>query len=150
MVISEDNKLNVIKDLYVHWNKNYWYSVYIFLIIQGLIILALTEVLKATGNVNNENRILSLFVLLGIIFSILWCLVLNRKFSYIYHSKDKLSLDMPIEELVQTVAEQKKMQLENFTVIMLERDRHTDFLHALRKLGVRIILIPKSFFLKIA
>lgn len=58
-----------------------------------------------------------------------------------YHSKDKLSLDMPIEELVQTVAEHKNMQLENFTVIMLERDRHTDILHTLRKLGVRIILI---------
>ncbi len=58
-----------------------------------------------------------------------------------YHSKDKLSLDMPIEELVQTVAEHKNMQLENFTVIMLERDRHTDILQTLRKLGVRIILI---------
>jgi fructose-1,6-bisphosphatase II len=58
-----------------------------------------------------------------------------------FHSKDKISLDMPIEELVRTVAEQKRMQLENFTVIMLERDRHTEILQTLRRLGVRIILI---------
>ncbi len=58
-----------------------------------------------------------------------------------YHSKGKLSLDMSIEEIVQTVAEQKKMRLENFTVIMLERDRHREILERLRKLGVRIILI---------
>lgn len=59
-----------------------------------------------------------------------------------YHSKDKISLEMSIEEIVQTVAEQKRMQLENFTVIMLERERHREILWRLRKLGVRIILIP--------
>jgi fructose-1,6-bisphosphatase II len=58
-----------------------------------------------------------------------------------YHSRGKLSLDMSIEEIVQTVAAQKKMHLENFTVIMLERERHQDILVRLRKLGVRIILI---------
>lgn len=59
-----------------------------------------------------------------------------------YHSKDKISLDMSIEEIVQTVAEQKSLQLENFTVIMLERERHREILERLRKLRVRIILIP--------
>jgi len=34
------------------------------------------------------------------------------------------------------------LPLENFTVIMLERDRHLEILKSLRKLGVRIILIP--------
>ncbi|MFQ5759095.1 MAG: fructose-bisphosphatase class II family protein [Candidatus Bathyarchaeia archaeon] len=58
-----------------------------------------------------------------------------------YHSKGKISLDMSIEEIVRTVAEQKRMQLENFTVIMLERERHREILDKLRKLGVRIILI---------
>ena len=56
-------------------------------------------------------------------------------------SKGKISLDMSIEEIVQTVAAQKKLLLSNFTVIMLERDRHTDLLARLRKMGVRIILI---------
>lgn len=59
-----------------------------------------------------------------------------------YRSKGKISLEMSIEEIVQMVAEQKKMQLENFTVIMLERERHREMLERLRKLGVRIILIP--------
>jgi len=57
-------------------------------------------------------------------------------------SKGKISLDMSIEEIVQTVASQKRLRLENFTVIMLERERHNDILGRLRKMGVRIILIP--------
>jgi len=57
-------------------------------------------------------------------------------------SKGKISLDMSIEEIVETVASQKGMPLENFTVIMLERERHQDILSRLRKMGVRIILIP--------
>jgi len=59
-----------------------------------------------------------------------------------YRSKGKISLDMPIEEIVQTVASQKRLRLENFTVIILERERHNDILARLRKMGVRIILIP--------
>src|SRR3990170_5554734 len=35
-------------------------------------------------------------------------------------SKGKISLDMPIEKIVQTVASQKNLLLENFTVIILE------------------------------
>jgi fructose-1,6-bisphosphatase II len=57
-------------------------------------------------------------------------------------SKGKISLDMPIEEIVRTVATAKGKLLENFTVIMLERERHQELLEKLRKLGVRIILIP--------
>lgn len=56
-------------------------------------------------------------------------------------SKGKISLDMSIEEIVQTVAKAKGLLLSNFTVIMLERDRHADLLARLRKMGVRIILI---------
>jgi fructose-1,6-bisphosphatase II len=59
-----------------------------------------------------------------------------------HHSIGKISLDMPIEEIVRTVAQEKSLPLENFTVIMLERDRHLEILKSLRKLGVRIILIP--------
>jgi fructose-1,6-bisphosphatase II len=59
-----------------------------------------------------------------------------------YHSVGKISLDMPIEEIVQTVAKEKRLPIENFTVIMLERDRHLEILQSLRKLGVRIVLIP--------
>jgi fructose-1,6-bisphosphatase II len=58
------------------------------------------------------------------------------------HSQGKISLDMPVDEIVRTVAHEKGLRLENFTVIMLERDRHTAILQLLRKMGVRIILIP--------
>jgi fructose-1,6-bisphosphatase II len=58
------------------------------------------------------------------------------------HSIGKISLDMSIEEIVRTVAREKGLPLSNFTAIMLERDRHLDILGTLRRLGVRIILIP--------
>jgi len=59
-----------------------------------------------------------------------------------HHSIGKISLDMSIEEIVQTVTREKGLLLENFTVVMLERERHVEILQSLRKLGVRIILIP--------
>jgi fructose-1,6-bisphosphatase II len=59
-----------------------------------------------------------------------------------HHSRGKLSMDMSIEEIVRTVAKEKSVPLQNFTVIMLERDRHMEILKTLRQLGVRIILIP--------
>jgi fructose-1,6-bisphosphatase II len=59
-----------------------------------------------------------------------------------YHSMGKISLDMSVEEIVRTIAREKCLPLPNFTVIMLERDRHIEILKTLRQLGVRIILIP--------
>lgn len=59
-----------------------------------------------------------------------------------HNSAGKISLEMPIEEIVRTVAKAKGLALENFTVIMLERERHTELLRTLRRMGVRIILIP--------
>ena len=59
-----------------------------------------------------------------------------------HHSIGKISLDMSVEEIVRTVAQEKGLLLQNFTVIMLERERHLEILKSLRKLGVRIILIP--------
>jgi fructose-1,6-bisphosphatase II len=59
-----------------------------------------------------------------------------------HRSKGKISIDMPIQDIVRTVAQEKNLPLENLTVIMLERERHMNMLKTLRKLGVRIILIP--------
>ena len=56
--------------------------------------------------------------------------------------KGALSMDMSIEEIAQTVASCKDKPLENLTVIMLDRERHKGILKELRKLGVRISLIP--------
>jgi len=58
------------------------------------------------------------------------------------HSLDKISLEVSIEEIVRMVAREKGLSLENLTVIMLDRERHLEILKSLRKLGVRIILIP--------
>jgi fructose-1,6-bisphosphatase II len=59
-----------------------------------------------------------------------------------HHSICKISFDMSTEEIVRIVAKEKGLPLGNFTVIMLERERHLEILQSLRKLGVRIILIP--------
>lgn len=59
-----------------------------------------------------------------------------------WRSIGKISLDMSVEEIVRTVAKEKGLLLENFTVIMLERERHLEILKRIRKLGARIILIP--------
>ncbi len=57
-------------------------------------------------------------------------------------SMGKISLDMSVEDIVTTVADAKGLPIENFTVIMLERERHLNILKSLRKLGVRILLLP--------
>ena len=59
-----------------------------------------------------------------------------------WHCLGELSLDMSLEQIVRTVARAKNLPLTNLTVIMLERERHAEMLRTLRKLGVRIILIP--------
>ncbi|MEM3578032.1 MAG: class II fructose-bisphosphatase [Candidatus Bathyarchaeia archaeon] len=59
-----------------------------------------------------------------------------------HHSIGKISLEMSIEKIVKTVARAKGLPFENFTVIMLERERHAAILQKLRQMGVRIILIP--------
>jgi fructose-1,6-bisphosphatase II len=59
-----------------------------------------------------------------------------------HHCIGKLSMEMGIEEIVRTVAKEKGTLLQNFTVILLERERHMEILKTLRRLGVRIILIP--------
>lgn len=56
-------------------------------------------------------------------------------------SKGKINADLSIEEIVRTVANNKGLELSNFTVIMLERERHNELLSKLRKMGVRILLI---------
>jgi fructose-1,6-bisphosphatase II len=58
------------------------------------------------------------------------------------NSIGKISMDMSVETIVRTVAREKNLPLANLTVIMLERERHAEMLRILRKLGVRIILIP--------
>lgn len=55
--------------------------------------------------------------------------------------KNKISMDMPLETIIQTIADYKEKDQDNFTVIILDRERHRNILNHLRKMGVRIILI---------
>lgn len=57
-------------------------------------------------------------------------------------AKGRISMDMSLEAIVQIIAACKNKALENFTVIMLDRERHMDMLKQFRKMGVRIILVP--------
>jgi fructose-1,6-bisphosphatase II len=57
-------------------------------------------------------------------------------------SKGKVTMDMSVEEIARTVSTAKKKALENLTVMILDRERHGEILKRLRRLGVRIILIP--------
>jgi fructose-1,6-bisphosphatase II len=56
--------------------------------------------------------------------------------------RGKISLNMSVEEIVRVVAREKGLSLGSLTVIVLERERHLEMLRTLRRLGVRIILIP--------
>jgi fructose-1,6-bisphosphatase II len=57
-------------------------------------------------------------------------------------AKGRISMDMSLEAIVQIIAASKDKALENFTVVMLDRERHLEMLKHFRKMGVRIILIP--------
>jgi fructose-1,6-bisphosphatase II len=59
-----------------------------------------------------------------------------------FHSQGRLSLDMSLEEIVHEVSAAKEKQVASLTVIMLDRERHEGILKQLRRVGVRIILIP--------
>ena len=53
-----------------------------------------------------------------------------------YHSIEKITLDMSTEEMVRTVAKEKGLPLENFTVIMLERERHLEILQSQTRVSI--------------
>jgi fructose-1,6-bisphosphatase II len=57
-------------------------------------------------------------------------------------AKGKITMDMPLEAIIQILSARKNKPIENLTVIMLDRPRHNDLLKELRTLGVRIMLIP--------
>ncbi len=57
-------------------------------------------------------------------------------------AKGRIDLAEPLESIVKEVASAKNKLLKNFTVIMLDRERHKEILGRLRALGVRIVLIP--------
>jgi fructose-1,6-bisphosphatase II len=53
-----------------------------------------------------------------------------------------LDLDRPIGETLQLMAKEKGVPVGDITVIMLDRDRHEEYMHEIREVGARIRLIP--------
>ncbi len=53
----------------------------------------------------------------------------------------KISFDKTPEENITAVAEALDKKIEDVTVVILERDRHTELIAKIRKLGARILLI---------
>jgi len=57
-------------------------------------------------------------------------------------ARGRITMDMPLEAIVQIISACKNKPVENLAVIVLDRPRHEDILNRLRSMGVRIILIP--------
>ena len=55
---------------------------------------------------------------------------------------DLLTLDAPIEELLDAVAKRKGCQVRDIGVVVLDRDRHMDQIGRMRAAGARVRLIP--------
>jgi fructose-1,6-bisphosphatase II len=54
----------------------------------------------------------------------------------------KISIDAPVEENVKSVAAALRKKPEDLTVVILDRPRHEELIQRVRKMGVRIQLIP--------
>ena len=55
---------------------------------------------------------------------------------------DLLTLDAPIEELLEAVAKRKGCQVRDIGVVVLDRDRHMEQIGRMRAAGARVRLIP--------
>jgi len=57
-------------------------------------------------------------------------------------AKHAIDLSRPIEENLEAIAAAKSYRLEDITVVILDRPRHEELIHRIRKTGARIHLIP--------
>jgi fructose-1,6-bisphosphatase II len=57
-------------------------------------------------------------------------------------AKDAIDLSLPIEANLEAVAAAKGYHLEDLTVVVLDRPRHEELIHRIRRTGARIHLIP--------
>ncbi len=57
-------------------------------------------------------------------------------------AKGKVDLDAPVEKNIQAVAKALGIEVNEVTVVILERERHNELIAKVRKAGARIILIP--------
>jgi fructose-1,6-bisphosphatase II len=55
---------------------------------------------------------------------------------------DAVDLEAPVEDNLKRVAEAKHMDIQDLTVVILDRARHEELISRIRKVGARIHLIP--------
>ena len=53
----------------------------------------------------------------------------------------KVNLDDPVEKTIEIVAKELNKKVKDLTVMILERDRHVEFIERVRKTGVRVKLV---------
>lgn len=57
-------------------------------------------------------------------------------------SKDVVDIEAPVRDNLEKVAKAKGEKVEDLTVVILDRPRHTDLIREVRACGARILLIP--------
>lgn len=93
MVLDEtegnEKYLKYYSELFRHWDQNYWYACYIFLVIQGAILVAFTQIF-VNITITGRNIVLPIVTIVGIVFSLLWFFVMRRKISYTHGAEKQL------------------------------------------------------------
>ena len=102
-----NNKLKICSDLFVHWDSSYWYAFYVFLVLQGALIVAFTQVYTTTS-LNGRLTTLLIISIGGIVLSLIWLLVMNRKMTYTRGAEDQLKKYLP-EIWIDAKKKQKKL-----------------------------------------
>jgi fructose-1,6-bisphosphatase II len=64
-----------------------------------------------------------------------------RKIAVGEYGVGHIDLDAPIEDNIKSLAKAKGSDIDDLTVIILERDRHAELIHQVRETGARIRLI---------
>ncbi|MGD8848852.1 MAG: class II fructose-bisphosphatase [Anaerolineales bacterium] len=68
-------------------------------------------------------------------------IVYMRKIAVGEYGVGHIDLDAPIEDNIKSLAKAKGSDIDDLTVIILERDRHAELIHQVRETGARIRLI---------
>ena len=84
--IPNEKELSTYVDLFTHWDDSYWTASYVFLLIQGVLIAALTH-LRALTDDNSWLVIAFFFGLFGLAVFASMFFVLNRKITYTHGSE---------------------------------------------------------------
>ncbi len=107
-------------DLFIHWDESYWQAAYVFLVVQGTLIAALTQIKSLTTD-NSWLLLVFFFSIFGVIISIFNILVLNRKMSYTHGSEDML------REKYKILYERIKERQTGFKKVSSAKIMHTYF-----------------------